>query len=120
MPCTRSNASRLSTRTRSITKSRSMMLNCSQGHGKWLVLSPECPKVLNHWSSRAPRVAKHCRTFLARHLPVNDLEVHPMHMKFSVAVAGVALVLVLSGQSLTAHHAFAAEFDVNKPVKING
>jgi hypothetical protein len=43
-----------------------------------------------------------------------------MHMKFSVAVAGMALVLVLSAQSVTAHHAFAAEFDVNKPVKVNG
>jgi Family of unknown function (DUF6152) len=41
-----------------------------------------------------------------------------MHMKVSVAVAGMALVL--SAQSVTAHHAFAAEFDVNKPVKING
>src|SRR5437867_11420060 len=43
-----------------------------------------------------------------------------MHMKFSVAVAGMALVLILSAQSVTAHHAFAAEFDVNKPVKVNG
>src|SRR5262245_56426895 len=120
MPCTRSNASRLSRRTRSITKSRSMILNCSQARGKWRVLSQKYRRALNHWNSRAPRVAKHCRTFLVRHLPVNDLEVHPMHLNFSVAVSGTALVLVLSAQSVKAHHAFAAEFDVNKPVKING
>jgi len=42
-----------------------------------------------------------------------------MRMMFSIAVAGLALVL--SSESATAaHHAFAAEFDVNKPVKVNG
>ena len=36
---------------------------------------------------------------------------------FSVAAAGLVL---LAGVSVRAHHAFAAEFDVNKPIKFEG
>src|SRR5919204_3225902 len=41
-----------------------------------------------------------------------------MRMKVCLLVAGLA-VLVMA-KSLAAHHAFAAEFDVNTPVKLNG
>jgi hypothetical protein len=36
---------------------------------------------------------------------------------FSIAAAGLVL---LAGVSVRAHHAFAAEFDVNKPIKFEG
>jgi hypothetical protein len=38
--------------------------------------------------------------------------------KFSVLVAGLGLILV--ALPLAAHHAFAPEFDVEKPVKVTG
>ena len=41
-----------------------------------------------------------------------------MSTKRAVVVAGVGLVL--AGVPLRAHHAFSAEFDVNKPMKLQG
>src|SRR5262245_290254 len=41
-----------------------------------------------------------------------------MRMKHSIVIAGLALLLPF-GQ-LIAHHALAAEFDLNKPVTVNG
>src|SRR5215471_5675053 len=41
-----------------------------------------------------------------------------MHLRLSIVIAG--LTLLLAARQLAAHHAFAAEFDVNKPVKVNG
>jgi hypothetical protein len=35
-------------------------------------------------------------------------------------IIGVVLFLVSSASSVSAHHAFAAEFDANKPVKLKG
>src|SRR2546425_13292692 len=46
------------------------------------------------------------------------LGVYPMRKKLGVVVAGLALLL--AAVPVFAHHAFAAEFDVNKPVKVNG
>jgi uncharacterized protein DUF6152 len=40
-----------------------------------------------------------------------------MRMKLSVVAAGVGLLLAAP---VWAHHAFAAEFDVNKPLKLRG
>jgi hypothetical protein len=37
-----------------------------------------------------------------------------------LAVAAAACALVLTGVQVRAHHAFAAEFDVNKPLKLTG
>ena len=42
-----------------------------------------------------------------------------MHTKLFRVIAGAAL-LVASAAPLIAHHSFAAEFDVNKPVSIKG
>jgi hypothetical protein len=43
-----------------------------------------------------------------------------MQTKLAVAVASLGLVLVGAAVSVSAHHAFAAEFDANKPVNFKG
>jgi hypothetical protein len=43
-----------------------------------------------------------------------------MRTKLVVAVTGFALFLIGTAVSLSAHHAFAAEFDANKPVTMKG
>jgi len=41
-----------------------------------------------------------------------------MRATLTVVVAGAALLM--AGTTMRAHHAFAAEFDVNKPIKLTG
>jgi hypothetical protein len=43
-----------------------------------------------------------------------------MRSRFNAALALAALVAAGSATSMQAHHAFAAEFDVNKPLKLQG
>ena len=43
-----------------------------------------------------------------------------MGKKLAVAVAGVGLVLAATVASVAAHHAFAAEFDADRPVNFDG
>ena len=43
-----------------------------------------------------------------------------MRTKLVVAVAGLALSLAVTAVSVSAHHAFAAEFDANKPLTMKG
>ena len=43
-----------------------------------------------------------------------------MRTRLAVAIASMALVLAGTAASLMAHHAFAAEFDANKPVAFTG
>lgn len=43
-----------------------------------------------------------------------------MRKNIGVVVAGVGVGLLLVGASVQAHHAFAAEFDANKPVRLRG
>ena len=43
-----------------------------------------------------------------------------MRTKLAVVVAGLGLCLTGTAVSLSAHHAFAAEFDANKPVNFKG
>jgi hypothetical protein len=41
-------------------------------------------------------------------------------MKLAVGIVGLALCLAAGAASLAAHHAFAAEFDANKPLTMKG
>ena len=43
-----------------------------------------------------------------------------MRTKLAVVVAGVGLVVMVAGVRVVAHHAFAAEFDANKPLTLEG
>jgi hypothetical protein len=43
-----------------------------------------------------------------------------MQTKLAVAIAILGSFLVGATASVSAHHAFAAEFDANKPVKFEG
>jgi len=43
-----------------------------------------------------------------------------MQTKLAVALAGLGLFLAGTAVSLSAHHAFAAEFDANRPVNFKG
>ena len=43
-----------------------------------------------------------------------------MRVKRVVGIVGLALYLAVSAASVAAHHAFAAEFDANKPVTMKG
>jgi Family of unknown function (DUF6152) len=47
-------------------------------------------------------------------------EVNSMQTKQFIIIAGIAVLLVLAAAPAWAHHAFAAEFDANKPVKFRG
>ena len=51
---------------------------------------------------------------------MNKPEVKPMQMKQSGVIAAAGLLLVLAPAPSLAHHAFAAEFDANKPVRLKG
>ena len=43
-----------------------------------------------------------------------------MRTRQFIAVAAAALLLAVAARTLSAHHSFAAEFDANKPVKLQG
>jgi hypothetical protein len=43
-----------------------------------------------------------------------------MRVKLAFGIVGLALCIAASAASVAAHHAFAAEFDANKPVTMKG
>jgi hypothetical protein len=55
---------------------------------------------------------------LERRSGIEKQEVNPMRTKLSLMIAGVGLLLATG--PVVAHHAFAAEFDANRPVTLKG
>jgi len=51
---------------------------------------------------------------------VTSRKVDAMQTKLKLAALGLGIVLMTTAAALSAHHAFAAEFDANKPVKFKG
>jgi hypothetical protein len=49
-----------------------------------------------------------------------ESEVHPMRTKLAVVIALISIFVTGRAEPLSAHHAFAAEFDAKKPVKFEG
>jgi hypothetical protein len=43
-----------------------------------------------------------------------------MRVKLAIGIAGIGLCLAGAARSVVAHHAFAAEFDANRPVEFTG
>ena len=43
-----------------------------------------------------------------------------MRTKLAVVIAGIGLLVTGAAAPLSAHHAFAAEFDARKPIKVEG
>src|SRR5882672_11661673 len=43
-----------------------------------------------------------------------------MRTRFSAVVVSIGIVLAVSAQPLSAHHAFSSEFDAKRPVKFEG
>ncbi|MDE0829255.1 MAG: DUF6152 family protein, partial [Vicinamibacterales bacterium] len=43
-----------------------------------------------------------------------------MRKSTGIMVASLGVGLLLAGAAVQAHHAFAAEFDANKPVRLSG
>jgi hypothetical protein len=55
-----------------------------------------------------------------RNQGTRNRRLNPMQMKLAVTVAGLGLVLAGTVVPASAHHAFAAEFDANRPVTFKG
>lgn len=45
---------------------------------------------------------------------------NPIRRKSAIAVAAIVVLVILAAAPAFAHHAFASEFDANKPVKFRG
>ena len=43
-----------------------------------------------------------------------------MRKRAAMIIAGAGLVVMAAGVAVQAHHAFAAEFDANRPVRLRG
>src|ERR1700681_3011153 len=53
-------------------------------------------------------------------VPVSNAREESMRTKFTIGVSIVSLAMSGWASSASAHHAFAAEFDANKPVNFKG
>jgi hypothetical protein len=60
------------------------------------------------------------RSYVEADLQVPLRRLNPMRTKLVVVIAGSGLFLLITAASLSAHHAFAAEFDASKPVTMKG
>src|ERR1700680_3258064 len=126
--CTWSSASRASTKKRSSTSSRWKIRECGPSHGPG-----NCPLPRLGGNSTSTRVTKRIirwrtpcgelawpRKKRLRRLRSSGLKQKGQQMRTKLFVMIAGLGLLVAAVPAWAHHAFAAEFDQNKPLKLKG
>src|SRR6266545_3167682 len=108
--------------TRSTTRSQSRIQRRFRNRGRPSFPSRSCRTRRRSTSTRVTRGITPWRTSSAARAPngedVEDMQPMPMRMKLAVVLTGAGLLC--GAASAAAHHAFAAEFDAKKPLRLQG